>query len=136
MRAGLEIEADLTLTVDGTDVPITGRGDTFVVNLPSLAVGVRLLRQVQQHPQLKRLYALYNQRSDLAPLKVDVQVNGTTVATLNPEGKRGLVSRLTGNEGLNLEFSGLLRALFAPKSSQDTDTENDTSTTTEHPPTA
>jgi hypothetical protein len=112
MRPQFDIDADLTLTFDGTDIPIKGRGDTIVIDLPSVAVGVRLLRQIQQHPEFKQLYALYNRSGDIAPVKLDVQIKGNTVATLNPEGKRGLVSRLTGNEGLNLEFTGLLKALF------------------------
>lgn len=126
MLPGLEIEADLTLTVDGTDIPITGSGNLIVVNFPSLGIAIKLLRQVQQHPQFKQLYRLYNQRSDIAPLAIDVQVNGNTIANINPDNKPGLASRLTGNEGLTIEFAGLLKSLFSSsnKPTDNTDANN------------
>ncbi|WP_435066803.1 hypothetical protein [Haloplanus sp. C73] len=94
----LDVDADLTLTVDGAAVSIRGYGDLVVVDAPSLAA-VRALKRGRTTAVLDPLLR--------ADVRLDVRVRGRSVARATPGRDAGPVARALGVDPLSVAFGGL-----------------------------
>ena len=105
MSAGrpLDVDADLTLTVEGAEIDVVGYGDLVVVDAASFAA-LRALRR-DATPAVGVV-------PDVG-VTVDVRVRGVSVARLGPGVPSGLFSRLVGVDGRISGGGVLLAALRA-----------------------
>jgi len=101
----LDVDADLTLTVDDATVSIRGYGDLVVVAAPSLAVVRRLVRTGT--PPLDSHLLDYLRDTDVT---LDVRVRGRSVARAGPDIDSGPFSRALGADPARLSLGGLLLA--------------------------
>jgi hypothetical protein len=108
----LQVEADLTLTVDGEAVDVAGYGDLVVVGVPSL----RALRELGRGAgMLGGLSLPAAAGADLvadADVTVDVRVRGVSVARVEPGRSAGPLAGLLGVAPARPSLAGLLRALL------------------------
>jgi hypothetical protein len=108
----LQVEADLTLTVDGEAVDVAGYGDLVVVEVPSL----RALRELGRGADLLEGLPLPAAAgADLAAgadVTVDVRVRGVSVARIEPGRSAGPLADLLGVAPARPSLVGLLRALL------------------------
>jgi len=99
----LDVDADLTLTVDDETVTIRGYGDLVVVTAPSLSV-VRTLAGTAAPPLDVRLLA----HLDDADVRLDVRVRGRSVARIGSGIDAGPLSRALGVAPARVSLGGLL----------------------------
>jgi hypothetical protein len=99
----LDVDADLTLTVDGAAVSIRGYGDLVVVSAPSLAALRTLARTGASHLGTERLDRLRD-----ADVTLDVRVRGRSVARLGAGVDPGPLSRALGVDPARVSLGGLL----------------------------
>ncbi len=108
----LQVEADLTLTVDGEAVDVAGYGDLVVVEVP----GLRALRELGRGADmLEGLSLPAAAGADLAAgadVTVDVRVRGVSIARIEPGRSAGPVADLLGVAPARPSLVGLLRALL------------------------
>ncbi|WP_248896689.1 peptide ABC transporter ATP-binding protein [Haloplanus halobius] len=102
----LDIDADLTLDVDGETVSIRGYGDLIVVSAPSVGVAWSLARTAG--PLLDQLSA--------ADVTLDCRVQGRSIARVVPGDGPGPLSRTLGLAPARLSVGGLLLAALATRS--------------------
>jgi hypothetical protein len=105
----LDVDADLTLSVDGAAVSIRGYGDLIVVAAPSLATVRRLARG--SDPVVDDLRLLGHLRD--AHVTLDVRVGGRSVARAGPDVDPGPLSRALDLAPARLSPGGLLLAALA-----------------------
>ena len=101
----LDVDADLTLTVDGAAVSIRGYGDLVVVSGPSLSV-LRTLARTGAPP----LDAHLLDHLQDADVTLDVRVRGRSVARIGPGIDPGPLSRALGASPARVSLGGLLLA--------------------------
>jgi hypothetical protein len=101
----LDVDADLTLTVDGAAVSIQGYGDLVVVSAPSLSV-LRTLARTGAPPL--GVHLLDHLRD--ADVTLDVRVRGRSVARMGPGVDPGPLSRALGADPARVSLGGLLLA--------------------------
>ena len=99
----LDVDADLTLTVDGERVTIRGYGDLVVVAAPSLSA-VRTLARTAAPPLDGRLLP----HLEDADVRLDVRVRGRSVARAGSEIDPGPLSRALGVAPARVSLGGLL----------------------------
>ncbi|AZH25881.1 hypothetical protein [Haloplanus aerogenes] len=102
----LDIDADLTLTVDEATVSIRGYGDLVVVAAPSLAVLRTLIDGGPPLPDRSHLVAGLRD----ADVTLDVRVRGRSVARAGPGYDPGPLSRALGVAPARISLGGLLLA--------------------------
>ena len=102
----LDIDADLTLSLDDETVTIRGYGNLVVVAAPSLSV-VRTLARTGE-PIVDDFHLLDYLRD--ADVTLDVRVRGRSVARAGPDIDTGRLSRILGAEPARLSLGGLLLA--------------------------
>jgi hypothetical protein len=89
-RAGpvLDVQANMSVTVDGTDLAVSTVGDRLRVQVPSLAAGVRLLRAERGRlPDLSESLAA-------AGLTAEVRIGDAVVAVVGADAAPGFLSGL------------------------------------------
>jgi len=101
----LDVDADLTLTVEGASVSIRGYGDLLVVSAPSLDALRALGRQ-------ERSAAIVLEQVLAADVSLDVRVRGRSVARATPDTDAGLLARALSVEPLRVSLGGLLLTLL------------------------
>jgi len=101
----LDVDADLTLTVDGAAVSIRGYGDLVVVSAPSVSV-LRTLARTGAPPLDAHLLD-HLQDADVA---LDVRVRGRSVVRIGPGIDPGPLSRALGASPARVSLGGLLLA--------------------------
>jgi len=106
----LDIDADLTLTVDDRTVTIRGYGDLVVVTAPSLSV-VRTLARTGVPPLDDHLL---DHLSD-ADVTLDVRVRGRSVARVGSGIDAGPLSRAFGVAPARVSLGGLLLATLGER---------------------
>jgi len=99
----LDIDADLTLTVEDTTVSIRGYGDLVVVEAPSLAVLRTLARTDHRLEHLPVFEFLHD-----ADVTLDVRVRGRSVVRAGPGHDPGPLSRALGVAPARVSPGGLL----------------------------
>lgn len=99
----LDVDADLTLTVDDETVTVRGYGDLVVVSAPALAV-VRTLVRTTAPPLDDHLLTLLCD----AEVTLDVRVRGRSVARAGPGVDAGPLSRALGAAPARVSLGGLL----------------------------
>jgi hypothetical protein len=99
----LDVDADLTLTVDDETVTIRGYGDLVVVAAPSLSV-VRTLARTAAPPLDGRLLA----HLEDADVRLDVRVRGRSVARVGSGIDADPLSRALGVAPARVSLGGLL----------------------------
>lgn len=90
----LDVEADLTLEVDGEPVRIVGSGRSLVVDAPTRRSARRLLQSGPLADDRAARLADVNGALREAGVGADVRVQGRTVARLGVGARPGTVSRL------------------------------------------
>lgn len=85
---GLDVTANLSVTVDGTDLAISTVEDRIRVQVPSVQAGFRLLRRERE-----RLPALSRGLSE-AELTAEIRVGSSVIAVAGTDAKPGKLSRL------------------------------------------
>ncbi|MFB6108085.1 MAG: hypothetical protein ABEJ82_04480 [Haloplanus sp.] len=100
----LSVDADCTLTVDGTPVSVRGYGDLLVVDAPTLGA----IRSLGGGTRASVVDAVCR-RSDLT---VDCRVRGRSVARVGAGVESGPLSRAVGAAPARLSLGGLLLALL------------------------
>ncbi|SFR63597.1 hypothetical protein [Halogeometricum limi] len=105
-RAPLTVHTDLTLTVDGTELPVTSTGERLFVEFPSLPSAVRTLRRSPQGER-HRLHDLLT----TTDLTVEVRVRGRTVAVSGAGARPGILSRELGVDPVELRIGGVFGAV-------------------------
>ena len=88
----LDVTADLQIDVDGEPVHVRGRGDTLVVELPSLRAGRRLLAA---EPASRAGLARADAALRDAGLALDVHLRGVRFGRLGRGSRLGGLARLT-----------------------------------------
>lgn len=102
-REPVDIAADLTLTINSQPIKIESYTDTILIDLPSVRVGVALLRtEGTRLPQFDRILR------DL-DVTVVVQVDGTPVARLGADAR----PQIEGVAPVEIIGDGALRAAVA-----------------------
>lgn len=101
----LDIDADLTLSIDDETVTIRGYGDLVVVAAPSLSV-VRTL--ARSGPPPLDFHLLHYLRD--ADVTLDVRVRGRSVARAGPDVDPGPLSRALDAAPARVSLGGLLLA--------------------------
>jgi hypothetical protein len=101
----LDVDADLTLTVDDATVRIRGYGDLIVVAAPSLSA-VRTLARTDAPPLDGHLLDALRD----ADVTLDVRVRGRSVARAGPNVEPGPLSRAVDAAPARLSLGGLLLA--------------------------
>jgi len=101
----LDVDADLTLTLDGATVTIRGYGDLVVVAAPSLATVQALARSGAPPVDLHLLDYLRD-----ADVTLDVRVRGRSVARAGPGVDPGPLSRALDIAPARVSLGGLLLA--------------------------
>jgi hypothetical protein len=104
-RAPLVVDADLTLSVPGGDVTVTGYGDVVVVEASSLRAVRSLLSGAETVP-----LETFGHGLETAGLTVDVRVGGYSVARAGVGATPGLVSRAVGATPARIGLAGLALA--------------------------
>ena len=99
----LDVDANLTLTVDGAAVSIRGYGDLVVVAAPSLSA-VRTLARTAAPPLDGRLLP----HLEDADVRLDVRVRGRSVARVGSGIDAGPLSRALGVAPARASLGGLL----------------------------
>ncbi|WP_254537387.1 hypothetical protein [Halomarina litorea] len=102
-REPVDVEADLTLTIDSQPINIESYTDTVLVDLPSVRVGVALVRT-----EGARLAELDRVLRDL-DVTVVIQVDGTPVARLGADAR----PQFADLAPVEVVTSGALRAAIA-----------------------
>ena len=103
-RRGLDVTADLSVTVDGDPVRIESYTDRVFVDLPSFGAARRLYaRHGDEHERLTGLLVATD-------LTLVVRVDGRRVAFVGSEATPGVVERRLGLEATSLDLPGLLLA--------------------------
>jgi hypothetical protein len=104
----VDVEADLTLSVDGAAVTVRGYGDRVVVEAPSLSALRSVGDVLRDLPAGGRgAVADVVGRADVA---VDVRVRGASVARLGPGARAGALSRLAGVDPARVSVGGVVLA--------------------------
>lgn len=104
----VDVDADLTLALDGSTVTVRGFGDLVVVEAPSLSTLRRLAGAGPDLPPPQRdaLSALV----DRADVTLDVRVRGWSVARVGPAVAPGPLSRWLGVAPARLSLGGVVLA--------------------------
>lgn len=102
----LDIQADLTLTVDGEPVAIKGEGGHVVVALPSVQAGRALFRWPGARDSVPRLSEMLRD----ADVTMDVRMRGESVATLGAGAKPRTWNRLLHIGPVNVRPTAAVRA--------------------------
>lgn len=100
----LDVDADLTLTVDGASVSVRGYGDLVVVAAPSLSVLRTLARESGRLDDRLPLFEFLHD----ADVTLDVRVRGRSVARAGPGYDPGPLSRALGTAPARVSPGGLL----------------------------
>jgi hypothetical protein len=100
----LSVDADLTLTVAGSEVSVRGYGDLVVVDAPDLRTAARMVRGGRQ------FLTPFGAAVDRGDLTVDVRVDGGSVARLGAGVPSGRLSRLVGATPARVSAGGLALA--------------------------
>ncbi len=86
--AGVDVTANLSVTVDGVDLAISTVGDRLHVQIPSVWAGFRLLRGEQdQFPALSRVLSE-------AGLTAEIRVGSAVIAVAGTDADPGALSDL------------------------------------------
>jgi hypothetical protein len=104
----LDVDADLTVAVDGEGVAVRGYGDRVVVEAPSLAA-LRSVGDVLADLPAGGRGAL-SEVLGRADVTVDVRVRGLSVARLGPDVRAGPLSRLAGVAPARVSLGGVVLA--------------------------
>jgi len=103
----LDVEADLTIAIEGEAIQVTSRTNKPLVDLPSMGVALALARQggggLRLLPELAGVLAA-------ADLTVGVAIDGTGVAVLGAEAEPGRLTKRLGPH-VELRENGLARTL-------------------------
>lgn len=103
----LDVEADLTIAIEGEEIQVTSRTNKPLVDLPSMGVALALARQggggLRLLPELAGVLAA-------ADLTVGVAIDGTGVAVLGAEAEPGRLTKRLGPH-VELRENGLARTL-------------------------
>ena len=91
--ARLEVDADLSLSVDGHPVSITGRGQTLTVAVDSSQTAWRLFRS---NTPGRRLVRTITDTLDVFGIDVDVTVGGRPLVSVGPSAQGGPVAQALG----------------------------------------
>ena len=113
----VDVLGELSVLSEGAgELRVAAKGAVISVDLPSVAAGRVLARQVAG--RMKRNEAIDRLHSGLrlADLTLEVTVAGTPIAHLAPASETTLLSRLLGVSPMKLKPMGLLRALFHRRS--------------------
>ncbi|QCJ48056.1 MULTISPECIES: hypothetical protein [Haloprofundus] len=106
-RRPLDVTAELTLTVEDEDVRVVGYGELVVVDAPSLAGALALLRGTGRLPTER-----FGENVRAADVTVDVRVDGVSVARLGPGIRPDALSRRVGVAPARLSLGGAALALL------------------------
>lgn|GEM_PF-2161841 len=101
----VDVDADLTLTIDDVTVRIRGYGDLVVVAAPSLSVVRRLART--SVPPLDAPLLEFLRDADVT---LDIRVGGRSVARAGADVDPGALSRALGTAPARVSLGGLLLA--------------------------
>ena len=98
--APLSVETDLTLSVDGTDIPLRSTGDRLFVEVPNLRTAIRIARDGERATdRLSTLLAVTD-------LTVEVRVRGATVAGAGADAVAGPLARELGVDPVEVRVGG------------------------------
>jgi hypothetical protein len=109
INRALDVDADLTLTVDDETVSVRGYGDLVVVSAPSLSVLRTLYRGCPPVPDRSHFFAVLRD----ADVTLDVRVRGRSVARAGPGHGPDPLSRALGVAPARVSPGGLLLAVLA-----------------------
>ena len=104
----LDVEADLTIAIEGEEIQVKSRTNKPLVDLPSMGVALALARQLgggglRLLPELAGVLAA-------ADLTVGVAIDGTGIAVLGAEAEPGRLAKRFGTH-VELRENGLARTL-------------------------
>lgn len=103
--APLSVQTDLTLTVDGTRIPLRSTGDRLFLEVPNLQTALRIARDGEGlRDRLSRLLTLTD-------LTVEVRVRGATVAVAGADAHAGALARELGVDPVEVRLGGGLAAV-------------------------
>lgn len=107
--APLDVEADLTVSIEGEDVRVTSKTNKPLVDLPSTRVALALARQgggrgFRLLPQVASVLAA-------ADLTAGIAIDGTGVAVIGSEADPGPLAKRIGPH-VEVRENGMARALF------------------------
>lgn len=105
-RPGLDVTADLSVSVDGTAVDVESYTDRLFVDVDSVRALVRLAGATGGRSRLRRTSQLLS----AADLTAELRVAGRPVALLGADADPGPLGRRLG--GVELRAGGLVAAAF------------------------
>lgn len=105
-REPLDIQADLTLTVNGEPVAIKGEGRRVVVALPSVQAGRALFRWPGARENVPQVSEMLRD----ADVTMDVRMRGESVATLGAGAEPRTWNRLLNLGPVNVRPAAAVRA--------------------------
>ncbi len=108
MEAALAVEADLSLSVEGHSVEISGSGTHLTIATPSVEGAITVLRSLGT---LSALIEPLGSRFVAADLSADIEANGVVIARIGPHVEANALSRLLGISPARAWPGAFLRAL-------------------------
>jgi hypothetical protein len=104
----LNVNADLTVSVDGGEAEVSSTGDRLFVTFPSVLPAVSALRDLPNDPDSTDAVATALSRTDLT---TEVRIHDRTVAVIGSQAKPGVLSEALSADPIEVRAGGALGAL-------------------------
>ena len=110
MANALDVLGELMVEIGDSSVRVEARGDTIVVELPSLRAGYAILRRSPGGRGRGRTIRRVHDGLAGAGLRLEVRVGPSTIGVMGLGARSGLISRLLGVAPMEVQVGGLLAA--------------------------
>jgi hypothetical protein len=104
----LNVNADLTVSVDGGTAEVSSTGDRLFVTFPSILPAVNALRGLPSDPDSADTVAAVLSRTDLT---IEVRVHDRTVAVIGSKANPGTLSEALSADPIEVRLGGVIGAV-------------------------